>query len=98
MRITSVLLDRAPGQREARLTAVTIRLVSERKLKRVQRKQCRNLKVLHVSLPDIIVYLTHYNRDNYTMLRSKYTITRDTPSTYRLSQHENVDLRLSKVA
>ena len=30
--------------REARLTAVTIRLVSERKLKRVQRKQYRNLQ------------------------------------------------------
>ena len=31
-------------EREARLTAVTIRLVSERKLKRVQRKQYRNLQ------------------------------------------------------
>ena len=31
-------------KREARLTAVTIRLVSDRKLKRVQRKQCRNLQ------------------------------------------------------
>ena len=30
--------------REARLTAVTIRLVSEKKLKRVQRKQYRNLQ------------------------------------------------------
>ena len=30
--------------REARLTAVTIRLASERKLKRVQRKQYRNLQ------------------------------------------------------
>ena len=30
--------------REARLTAVTIRLVSEKKLKRVQRKQDRNLQ------------------------------------------------------
>ena len=31
-------------EREARLTAVTIRLVSKRKLKRVQRKQYRNLQ------------------------------------------------------
>ena len=31
-------------EREARLTAVTIRLVSERKLRRVQRKQYRNLQ------------------------------------------------------
>ena len=28
------------------------------------------------------MYLIHYNRDKYTMLRSKYTIIRDTPSTY----------------
>ena len=38
--------------------------------------------VLHVSLPDIRVYLIHYNRDKYTMLRSKYTMIRDTPGTY----------------
>ena len=35
--------------REARLTAVTIRLASERKLKRVQRKQYRNLYFLFTS-------------------------------------------------
>ena len=38
--------------------------------------------VLHVSLPDIIVYLIHYNKDKDAMLRSKDTMIRDTPSTY----------------
>ena len=32
-----------------------------------------------IRLPDIVVYLIHYNRDTYTMLRS---MIRDTPSTY----------------
>ena len=40
---------------------------------------------LSTSLPNIIVYLIHYNRDKYTMLRSKYTMIRDTPSTYRIA-------------
>ena len=28
------------------------------------------------------MYLIHYNKDKDTMLRSKYTMIRDTPSTY----------------
>ena len=39
--------------------------------------------LFYVFLPDIIVYLIHYNRDEYTMLRSKYTMIRDTPGTYQ---------------
>ena len=34
--------------REARLTAVTIRLVADKKLKQVQRKQYRNLQAVQL--------------------------------------------------
>ena len=42
--------------REARLTAVAIRLISDRKLKRVQRKQYRNKKSLTVDNSCLKVY------------------------------------------
>ena len=55
--------------REARLTAVTIRLASERKLKRVQRKQYRNL---YFFIYIFNTYTTYSTNIIHTFTHTKY--------------------------